>query len=726
MKQNVLKIIFGILFTAIAHIAWSQQHFNFSFEEPIAKPWFRLGDSTVFRNSIDQDIYYAGKGSLRVESLKKSNGFGGVMMMLPANLKGDSIRVSAMIKRENVTDSSSVSAMLRIDPKVYFDNMASRQIRGTKDWENFTVSAKLNPDITEGIALGFFLSGEGKIWIDDVTVTVDGKDITKETSMFVPFAKKVIDPIASGITDFNNSPEIDQRLVDLARIWGFLKYRHPTVGLGKLDWDNQLFKSINTVIMAKDNKAVEAHYEALLDSLGTTEDYPKPIVENMVHEVDYSWIDKLPFKEELKAKLKRIRYSSFEKHHYFGFADGIGNVLFQHEKKYENIRSADAGFRLLTLFRFWNMVEYFSPYKDLTEPNWSEVLKKSVPEMILSRDDKTYGLSILKLLSNVKDAHTGLWSRPKGLQSYYGMFRIPVEIRMVEGKAVVTKVFDTNHVDNMLKVGDVIVSKEHKKVEEIRDSVWAYIATPNVAVSNRELAGRLVASNSAVVPLQLLRDGQPMQLTISAVPMEKFRPKQTDTIAYKMLDNNILYIKHSLLRSKMIDENMADWSKVKGIVIDDRNYPGDFLVFKIGALILPKPTEFVRFSSTSFKYPGTFVMSSPLKVGEDTSDYYQGKIAVLVNEDTQSSAEYHVMGYQTAANVKIFGSQTAGADGNASFIDLPGNLRTVITGLGVYYPDFSETQRVGIRIDHTVNPTLKGVKDGIDEVLNSALEYLNK
>ena len=77
MKQNVLKIIFGILFTAIAHIAWSQQHFNFSFEEPIAKPWFRLGDSTVFRNSIDQDIYYAGKGSLRVESLKKSNGFGG-------------------------------------------------------------------------------------------------------------------------------------------------------------------------------------------------------------------------------------------------------------------------------------------------------------------------------------------------------------------------------------------------------------------------------------------------------------------------------------------------------------------------------------------------------------------------------------------------------------------------------------------------------------------------
>ncbi|WP_400260845.1 hypothetical protein ACFX5U_12215 [Sphingobacterium sp. SG20118] len=89
---------------------------------------------------------------------------GGVRKMMPANLKGDSIRVSAVIKRENVTDSSYVSAMLRIDPKVYFENMASRQIRGTKDWENFT----------------------------------------------------------------------DQRLVDLARIWEFLKYRHPIMELGKL------------------------------------------------------------------------------------------------------------------------------------------------------------------------------------------------------------------------------------------------------------------------------------------------------------------------------------------------------------------------------------------------------------------------------------------------------------------------------------------------------------
>lgn len=724
MKHYSLHIIFAVFFFAIGHIGCSQDRLNFSFEKPIAQPWYKLGDSNFFKIAIDHDIYYEGKGALRVESLKKSDGFGGVMMWLPSNLKGDSIRVSAMIKREHVTDNSCVNMMLRIDPNIFFDNMAKRDVRGTKDWENFILTAKLNSDKTEGIALAFFLSGEGKIWIDDVIVTVDGKDISKESVMLVPFAKK--NPIESGITDFNNSPEIDQRLVDLARIWGFLKYRHPTVAQGKIDWDQQLFKSIHAVITAQDNLVVEAHYTALMDSLGLTETYVKPKLENTIHEVDYSWIDRLPFKESLKDKLKRIRYSSFAMHHYFGFSGGAGNVLFQHEKTYDEMQSADAGFRLLTLFRFWNMVEYFSPYKDLTEPNWHEVLKISVPEMILSRDDKSYGLSILKMLSRVKDAHTGLGSRPRGLETYYGTYRLPVQIRMVEGKAVVTKLLDGDHDVNVLQVGDVLVSKEHKKIEEIRDSVWAYISTPNLAVSNRELAGRLMLSNSDMVHIQLIRDGHLKEVNVYAVPINKWKLPQEDTIAYKMLDNNILYIKHNLLTSKMIDENRENWGKVKGIVIDNRNYPRDFLVFKVGALLLPKLSEFVRFSSTSLTYPGTFVISPALQVGEDTKDYYKGRIAVLVNEDTQSSAEYHVMAYQTASSVKIFGSQTAGADGNVSLIDLPGNLKTAITGLGIYYPDQSKTQRIGIKIDQIVLPTITGIKAGKDEVLDRALEYLNK
>ena len=59
-------------------------------------------------------------------------------------------------------------------------------------------------------------------------------------------------------------------------------------------------------------------------------------------------------------------------------------------------------------------------------------------------------------------------------------------------------------------------------------------------------------------------------------------------------------------------------------------------------------------------------------------------------------------------NNKVFGSTTAGADGNVSTIILPGKIRTMISGIGVYYPDGTETQRVGIVPDVEVKPTIKG------------------
>jgi C-terminal processing protease CtpA/Prc len=91
---------------------------------------------------------------------------------------------------------------------------------------------------------------------------------------------------------------------------------------------------------------------------------------------------------------------------------------------------------------------------------------------------------------------------------------------------------------------------------------------------------------------------------------------------------------------------------------------------------------------------------------------------------TQRSAEYHTMAFRTAPNAKVFGSTTAGADGNVSEILLPGNISTMISGIGVYYPDGTETQRIGIVPDVEIKPTVEGIKNGKDEVLDKALEWI--
>ena len=82
------------------------------------------------------------------------------------------------------------------------------------------------------------------------------------------------------------------------------------------------------------------------------------------------------------------------------------------------------------------------------------------------------------------------------------------------------------------------------------------------------------------------------------------------------------------------------------------------------------------------------------------------------------------MAFSKCPDVRVIGSKTAGADGNVSLIVLPGGIHTMISGIGVFYPDGGQTQRVGVRIDEIVEPTIEGIKAGRDEVLERAIEII--
>jgi C-terminal processing protease CtpA/Prc len=82
------------------------------------------------------------------------------------------------------------------------------------------------------------------------------------------------------------------------------------------------------------------------------------------------------------------------------------------------------------------------------------------------------------------------------------------------------------------------------------------------------------------------------------------------------------------------------------------------------------------------------------------------------------------MAFRSAPQALVVGSTTAGADGNVSPITLPGGLNTMISGIGVFYPDKRPTQRVGIVPDVEVRPTTAGIRAGRDEVLEEALRRI--
>lgn len=82
------------------------------------------------------------------------------------------------------------------------------------------------------------------------------------------------------------------------------------------------------------------------------------------------------------------------------------------------------------------------------------------------------------------------------------------------------------------------------------------------------------------------------------------------------------------------------------------------------------------------------------------------------------------MAFRSARNATVVGSTTAGADGNVSPIPLPGGLRSMVSGIGVFYPDRKPTQRIGIIADIEARPTIQGIRSGRDEVLEHALRHI--
>jgi len=105
---------------------------------------------------------------------------------------------------------------------------------------------------------------------------------------------------------------------------------------------------------------------------------------------------------------------------------------------------------------------------------------------------------------------------------------------------------------------------------------------------------------------------------------------------------------------------------------------------------------------------------------------YRGKTVMLIDERAQSQSEHTALLFRAVHGTVLIGSPTAGANGTGSNFSVPGGLLVGLTGDGVSNPDGSQLQRVGLRPDVPAQPTIAGIRAGRDEVLDAAVEYVQR
>ena len=126
--------------------------------------------------------------------------------------------------------------------------------------------------------------------------------------------------------------------------------------------------------------------------------------------------------------------------------------------------------------------------------------------------------------------------------------------------------------------------------------------------------------------------------------------------------------------------------------------------------------------------PGVFVGNIKYSGRPENSNIepYEKPIVVLMNEKTQSLAEYTIMSIRNGENVTVMGENSVGSDGDIAYLPLPGGMNMMFTSQGIYSPDGGQTQRIGLTPDIEVHPTIEGIKEGRDELMEAAVSYIQE
>src|SRR6218665_1302268 len=158
-----------------------------------------------------------------------------------------------------------------------------------------------------------------------------------------------------------------ENLASLAKVWGFLKYYHPNVAKGNFNWDEQLIKIIPKVEKAQNKEELSKIYAEWISDLGTIKECKscKSVSgkEYFDKNFDLSWTQNSDvFTNELSQKLKYIEENRAQGSNFYVTATSRDNIEIKNEIQYPNFQYPDKNYRLLSLFRYWNTVEYFFPY----------------------------------------------------------------------------------------------------------------------------------------------------------------------------------------------------------------------------------------------------------------------------------------------------------------------------------------------------------------------------
>lgn len=396
----------------------------------------------------------------------------------------------------------------------------------------------------------------------------------------------------------------------------------------------------------------------------------------------------------------------------------------------------DLEYRLLAAAKIWTVIDYFFAYKDLMVDDWNGVLREFIPRFANASDSLEYHLVVAEMYKHIQDGHGFI--RSEVLSNYFGTASPPIRIRFIENQPVVVSIFpDSMFSVRGIELGDVITKIDGESVESVIKRHVKYLSASNLSALNNYVSRRLLNGNDSTTVAITIRKKNNKNETIELPRYNSFyqysrqlgNGRNHESIV-TLINKDIGYADLDRLTSDMVDKMFEDFKNTKAIIFDMRGYPNG-TAWSIVPHLTNKKREYAanfrRYSPMSMKVGDYFTENITVfnqAIPTSKPPYYEGITIMLIDERTQSQAEHTGLFFEAANNTTFIGSPTAGANGDVTNFQIPGNITLFFSGHDVRHIDGRQLQKVGLVPDKQVKPTIEGIRKGKDEVLENAIEYI--
>src|ERR1051326_6006703 len=289
------------------------------------------------------------------------------------------------------------------------------------------------------------------------------------------------------------------QVAGFCHVWGFLKYYHPTIQKGKVDWDSTFIEYLPKIYLAKSNVDYNRTINELVNSLGKVEKLNKPFKylpnDTSYNNIDFKWFNSSNlFDQANKELLKEIienyvpRWNVYFKREFNKYYQDKGmNKYYQ-----KNETFPDEFHSLLALSRYWNAIEYFYAYRKIMDKNWNDVLVEYIPKIReASNSSKVYS-AFAELTTVLKDCHAYYdnytFNHEAGfMKSMIDSRKVPILVKFIDGKTVISRIRSAVATETKLKPGDIILAINGIPINEIRKELRRYCGCSTDASVEREV-----------------------------------------------------------------------------------------------------------------------------------------------------------------------------------------------------------------------------------------------